>query len=147
VQYKHDTGESPTDDSVKPRYKVVNSGSTTVQLSQLKIRYWFTKEPTANLQFWCDFATLGCSTIVKNAASGAWSPVTSTANYYWDVGFTSGTLAPGANTGEIVMRTHADNWAAFNENNDFSYANWTTYTPRTQIGLYLNGTLVWGVVP
>jgi hypothetical protein len=147
VRYKHDTGESPTDDSVKPRYQVVNSGTTTVQLSQLKIRYWFTKEPSGNLQFWCDYATLGCSNIVTNAASGAWSPVTSTANYYWDVGFTSGTLAPGANTGEIVMRTHADNWAAFNENNDFSYANWTTYTPRTQVGLYLNGTLVWGVAP
>jgi hypothetical protein len=147
VQYKHDAGESPTDNSIKPRFQVVNSGTSAVQLSQLKIRYWFTKEPAGAFQTWCDFATLGCGSIVNNAGSGAWSPVKSTANYYWDVGFTGGTLNPGQSTGEIVVRSNVDSWANFNEWNDFSYADWTTYTPRTQIGLYLNGTLVWGTVP
>src|SRR6185312_10846321 len=75
---------------------------------------------------------------------------TSTADSYLQVGFAdgAGSLAPGANSGVIQTRFNASNWSRYNQTNDFSWsAQATSLRPYSNVGLYLNGTLVWGTEP
>jgi hypothetical protein len=68
---------------------------------------------------------------------------------YIEYGFTpsAGSLAAGANSGEIESRFANSDWAALNEANDYSIGTNKTYADNTAITLYRNGVLIWGTEP
>lgn len=131
---------------------IVSIGTTSVPLSQLKMRYWFTADnggtPVAPQN--CDFvdATAGgsCSNVTMQMVS---IPARPNANTYWEVGINSGTLAPGGNAGEIQIRFHVGN--SFDNQvhtNDYSWSSTqTTLLDWNKVTLYNNGVLVWGIEP
>ena len=52
------------DSQMKPHFNLVNSGTDSVALTDVTIRYWFTKEAGAMQQeFWCDYALMNCTAI------------------------------------------------------------------------------------
>jgi len=76
------------------------------------------------------------------------SPLTK-ADTYLEIGFTSGTLAAGGQTGALMAAFHGTNWMAFNLANDYS-ANMATTSLKDAptVTLYdQNGNLVWGTEP
>jgi hypothetical protein len=147
VQYK--AGDTITgDNQFKPYFNIVNTGSTAVALSSLKIRYYLTKESGGDLVFNCDWAQLGCANIAGTFV--AISPAKTNADTYLEIGFTTaaGSIAAGGSSGEIQTRNNKSDWTNFNESNDYSFdATKTSFADWSRVALYQNGTLVWGVAP
>src|SRR5262249_13651744 len=139
---------TPNDNQIKPHIQLVNTGFTDIPLSQVKIRYWFTKESASPEQGWIDYAQIGASKITLAFAS---PPIAvASADRYLEVGFTStaGTLLAGASTGEIQLRFNKTDWSNYTEANDASYdGTRTDYQPSTTITAYRNGLLLWGEEP
>ncbi|MFE9815309.1 glycoside hydrolase family 6 protein [Streptomyces sp. NPDC005773] len=144
VQYKN-TDSSATDNQIRMGLQLVNTGSTAVDLSTVKLRYWFTPEAGAStFGTSCDWAVIGCGNLthsVKTNGSAAG------ASHYLEVSFGSGTLAAGASTGEIQMRLNKSDWSNFNEADDYSRSTSTSYADAAKVGLYVTGALAWGTAP
>ncbi|MFF8537537.1 glycoside hydrolase family 6 protein [Streptomyces sp. NPDC015532] len=145
AQYKNNDS-STSDNGIRPGLKLVNGGSGAVDLSKVTIRYWFTGESSsAGYQTFCDWAQLGCST-VKTSVSAV-SPSRTGADHYLEVGFTSGSLAVGADSGDLQLRLAKSDWSAFDESNDYSRGAGTSYADAAKVTVYVSGTLVWGTEP
>ncbi|GHO42447.1 hypothetical protein KSX_06100 [Ktedonospora formicarum] len=139
---------SPTDNAIRPYLQVVNTGQNSINLSDITLRYWFTNDGSVGQSYWCDYAQINCANI--NGRFVAVSPTRSQADYYLEVNFKTGagTLAPGANTGEIQNRFSKNDWSNFNEANDYSYnQTMTNYGAWTKVTAYYQGKLIWGAEP
>jgi len=144
AQYKSMDG-SPTDNSIKPGLQLVNTGSSSVDLSTITVRYWFTQETGATtFSTPCYWANIGCGSV--NSSVVAVTPRTG-ADSYLLVGFQPYTLAAGASSGEIQMGINKTDWSNFNKVDDYSYGSGTSYIDWTKVTVYQNGTLIWGTEP
>lgn len=139
---------APDDNQIKPQIEIVNKSSSTINLSDVTVRYWYTIDGSQMQTYWCDYATIGCNNITGKFVPV--SPARPGADYYLQVGFTSsaGNLAPGASTGEIQNRFNKNDWSKYDETNDYSYiGSDTSYTVSTKVTVYYQGKLVWGTEP
>jgi peptidoglycan/xylan/chitin deacetylase (PgdA/CDA1 family) len=134
--------------SISFSLQVKNNGATTLNLSTVKVRYWYTSDGTQGQTFSCDYAQLGSSnitgTIVKISGTA------STANNYFEMGFASGagSLAAGASTGDIQIRIFKTNYSSFSQSNDYSFnAGLTAYGQNTKVTGYVSGALAFGTEP
>jgi endoglucanase len=146
--YKVGDPGAPKDNQIKPQFEVVNVGNTSINLSDVTIRYWYTIDTNQPQNYWCDYATVGCGNITGKFVSLAIARPG--ADTYLEVGFTggAGSLAPGANTGEIQNRFSKTDWSNYDETDDYSYnGSLTTFTLWTKVGIYYKGALVWGTEP
>ncbi|MFJ6793971.1 glycoside hydrolase family 6 protein [Streptomyces sp. NPDC091268] len=144
VQYKT-TDSSPTDNQIRMALQLVNTGSTAVDLSTVKLRYWFTPEAgSSTFGTSCDYAVIGCGTLTHSVKAAG--PAAG-ASHYLEVSFGSRTLAAGASTGEMQLRLNKSDWSNFNEVDDYSRSASTSFTDAAKIGAYVNGTLSWGTAP
>ncbi|CAM4474153.1 glycoside hydrolase family 44 protein [Paenibacillus tarimensis] len=124
---------------IKPHFNIRNTGTKPVNLSDLKIRYYFSKDSSASMNAWIDWAQVGGSNINRTFADD-----------YVELSFTpgAGTLAAGGQTGDIQLRMAKNDWSNFDESNDYSFdPAKTSYTNWDKVTLYHNGTLVWGIEP
>jgi Cellulose binding domain/Cellulase (glycosyl hydrolase family 5) len=147
VQYKAaDTNAG--DNQIKPHLNIINTGSSPVAMTELKVRYWYTIDGDKPQTYNCDYATKGCANItgtfvkLANARTGA--------DYYLEVGFTTGagTIAAGGQSGEIQNRFNKTDWSNYTETGDYSFdPTKTGFTDWTHVTLYRNGVLVWGTEP
>ena len=138
----------PTDNQIVPDFNIANASNTTVALSELTIRYWFTVDGERPQNFWCDWARIG-SDNVTGEFHRLGIPLAE-ADYYLEVGFTAGAgfIPAGSSTGEIQCRFAKDNWTDYNENDDYSYnQSQTSFAESERITLYRDGVLVWGNEP
>ncbi|MFF1272626.1 cellulose binding domain-containing protein [Streptomyces marokkonensis] len=148
VQYRTGSGGATADQS-EPWLKVRNTGSAPVQLSQVKIRYYFKADaPNATYRFACSWAVKGCSVIT--GTFGTLAHPTSTADRYLEIGFTpsAGSLAPGADTGDMQLRFHRSDWQTLRQSDDYSFgATRTSYADWDKVTAQLAGATVWGTAP
>ncbi|MGW6552638.1 cellulose binding domain-containing protein, partial [Streptomyces sp. NPDC055051] len=86
VQYRTSASGATADQS-EPWLKVRNTGTSAVQLSQVKIRYYFKADsPNATYRFACSWAVKGCSVIT--GTFGTLANPTANADRYLEIGFT-----------------------------------------------------------
>ncbi|MNN02725.1 Exoglucanase-2 precursor [compost metagenome] len=147
VQYRtNDT--SANDNQIRAHFKVINNGDEAISLSNVKLRYYYTIDGDKAQQFNCDYAVVGSSNVsgsfvkLNTAVTGA--------DYYLEISFgpNAGTLAPGADSGEIQIRINKSDWSNYAEADDYSRdANKSSYTDWEKVSAYLNGSLVWGLEP
>ncbi len=147
VQYKAaDTNAG--DNQVKPHLNIVNTGSSAVPLSELKVRYWYTIDGDKPQTYNCDYAVVACANVTGTFVKLA--TARTGADYYLEVGFTSGagSIAAGGQSGEIQNRFNKTDWSNYNETGDYSFdPTKTAFTDWTHVTLYRNGVLVWGTEP
>ncbi|GAA3200036.1 cellulose binding domain-containing protein [Nonomuraea roseoviolacea subsp. carminata] len=135
LQYRT-SAPGPTTAQSEPWFKLFNDGTTTVQLSQVKIRYYLTGAET--YRFACSWAVVGCSTVTGTFVRQ------SGADQYMEVGFTSGALAPGTNTADLQLRFYRSDWQNFVQNDDYSYGSQTSYADWDKVTVHVGGRLAWG---
>ena len=134
------------DNQIKPVLNLVNTGDTPVDLSTVTVRYWFSGEAgAASYTTWCDWSPLGCGTVTHRVVA-AGTPKAG-ADHHLDVGFTGGTLAPGAATGDIQLRLNKTDWSNFDEADDYSHGTGTSYADAPKIAVRIGGALAWGIEP
>ncbi|MEU4266781.1 cellulose binding domain-containing protein [Streptomyces sp. NPDC026092] len=145
VQYRQ---SATGGDQVEPWFKVVNSGSSSVPLSQVKLRYYFKADAGASYTYACSWAVKGCANLT--GTFGTLANPTATADRYLEVGFTAGagSLAPGADTGDMQLRFHRSNWQPLNQSDDYSFGpTQTTYANWSKVTATVGGVQVWGTAP
>ncbi|WP_344843099.1 cellulose binding domain-containing protein [Nonomuraea dietziae] len=133
LQYKN-SSTTPTTAQAEPWFQLLNDGASAVPLAQVKIRYYLTG--TETYRFACSWAVVGCSTVTGTFGNG-----------YLEVGFTSGTLAPGGNTRDLQLRFHRADWQSFDQSDDYSFGVQTGYADWEKAAVYVNGQLAWGRPP
>jgi len=128
--------------------KVFNTGTNPIDLTTITMRYWYTIDNPAVQLAICEFATLGCPSIGFNFTTVA--PARPNANEYIEVGFIGGgTLAPGADSGEIQFGMHdSADVQTYIQTNDYSFqSTGAVFVDAPSITAYVNGVLAWGVEP
>ena len=146
--YKVGNPGGATINQIMPQLELSNTGKSSVDLSEVTIRYWYMLDIQQPQSYWCDYAAVGCANISGSFVS--LSSLRSKANTYLEIRFTNGAgnLAPGANSGEIQNRFNKDDWSNYQQAHDYSYEGpATTFTVSTRITVYYKGTLVWGSEP
>lgn len=131
VQYRT-SDTSPTDSQIRMGLQVVNTGQSAVNLADVKLRYWFTPDGSSAVNSTCDWAQLGCGGVTHTVEQASGSAPG--ASHYVEVGFASGSLAPGAATGEIQLRLNKADWSTFDESDDYSRSTSTGFTDHAKIG-------------
>ncbi|MEV8086478.1 cellulose binding domain-containing protein [Streptomyces nigra] len=148
VQYRT-SATGATTDQAEPWLKVRNTGSGGLPLSSVKVRYYFKADAAGTAyRFACSWAVKGCANITGTFGTPA-NP-TPTADRYLEIGFTAGagTLAPGADTGDMQLRFHRADWQTLRQSDDYSFgAAQTSYTDWAKVTASVAGSTVWGTSP
>ena len=144
---------SATTNSIDPRIMVVNTGDTTLKLSDLKIRYYFTSDSDKSQSFWCDYAEIKGTSGQRNITScvkGSIALFTGTqCDHYIEITFSGSTetLKPGESV-VVQGRFSKEDWSNYTQTNDYSF-NPTArdYTETSKITVYSSGNLIGGIEP
>jgi hypothetical protein len=121
--------------------KIVNTGTTTIQLNTVNVRYWYTLDGTGAQSGTCASAAHPCTVAFQSA-----TPAKANADEYAVISFGGGTLAPGADTGEIQLSLHGT--GAYMQANDYSFLDsGANFVDRPQLTGYVSGRLLWGTAP
>ncbi|TXK77436.1 cellulase family glycosylhydrolase [Paenibacillus sp. N3.4] len=145
VQYRA-ADTNVNDNQIKPHFNIKNNGTTAVNLSDLRIRYYFTKDGTQAMNAWIDWAQIGGTNIQITFVSATGINT----DTYVELSFTSGagSIPAGGQSGDIQLRMSKTDWSNFNESNDYSFdGSKTSFTNWDKVTLFQNGTLVWGIQP
>ena len=144
VQYKTSTPASAGE--AEPWFKIVNTGSGALALNQVTLRYYFTADTSGPYVFACAWAVVSCSTITGTI--GTLATPTATADHYLQVSFAGGSIAPGADSGDVQLRLYRQDWQNVNQANDYSFNGADTgYAVNTKVAAFVGGSLVFGTAP
>lgn len=147
VQYDCDE-TAPVSNRIKPLFKIYNTGTTSIDIASIKVRYYYTidgeKSQTFKIDYTSGVSASNCvGTFVKMSDSK------NGADYYLELSFKSGsgTIAPGGSI-QVKTRWNKNDWSNYTQTGDYSFdPSITSYTDYTKITGYINGTKVWGIEP
>ena len=140
-----------TDNQMKPHYNIINLGGSAQAMDELTVRY-YTIDGVKAQSYYCDYATIGCGNITSAfvAMDGGGVPEAG-ADYYMEIGFTSGAgslAADGGQSGEIQNRFNKTDYSNISQSNDYSFdPTKLSFADWDHVTLYKNGSLVWGTEP
>lgn len=130
--------------SINPCFKIENTGQLPLNLKNIKLRYYYTKDIEENENFSCDWASIGESNIIAKFTK--MPELQTNADYYFDLDFTNsvGKINPGQ-TIEIQSRIAKIDWSQMNQLNDYSFnAIADNYVDWDKVSVYIGNSLVWG---
>jgi hypothetical protein len=133
--------------TINTNIQIKNTGNVPVSYADITVRYWFTADGNAPLQYSIDYARLGAS-----AVTGAFTKLPaprSGADAYFEFSLlpSAGALYPLCSTGNIQYRIMKTDWSAFDQQNDYSYAASRSLTENNRITVYYKEQLIAGVEP
>lgn len=145
VQMSNGTTSEDTN-GITPRFKIFNTGTENIKLSDVKIRYYYTIDGEKDQNFWCDWASIGSSNVTGTFVK--LSTAKTGADYYLEIGFTQGAgeLAPGASI-DVQGRFSKVDWTNYNQNDDYSFSGSQDYADWSKVTGYISNTLKWGIEP
>jgi len=138
LQYYNNNANEMTS-NINVSIKLTNNSDSSIRLSDVKIRYYYTIDGEKPQNFACDWSTVGSSNVTGRFAKLPSS--SSSADYYLEIGFTDGAGSLESNTSiDIQTRFWKSDWSNYILNNDYS-------TSSGKIALYVSGKLVSGSEP
>jgi hypothetical protein len=128
--------------------KILNDGDEDIPLSELSLRYWYTRDGDRIQNHWCDYADLGATNV--QAGFRALPRILNGADTCLEIRF--GPRAPvlkaGRTTGEIQHRVAKEDWSNYNQADDYSFApRERGWVDAPHITLYRKEKLIWGTEP
>ncbi|ANY71074.1 xyloglucanase [Paenibacillus sp. BIHB 4019] len=140
-------GTAATTNTLSPKIKLVNTGTSSLNLADVKLRYYYTIDGEQAQSFWCDWSTVGSANVL---ASFVKLPTAVTgADYYVEISFASaaGSVAAGQSI-ELQTRISKNNWSNYTQTGDYSFnSSATSYVDWNKTTGYAAGILQWGVEP
>jgi len=132
--------------SISVNFKITNTGSQSINLSTVKLRYYYTLEGATSQAFQCNYSTVGSANVTGSFYS--LGQTSANADSYLEIGFTgaANTLAPG-NSIDVQTQFNKSNWTNYTQTNDYSFTSSTNYVVWNKVTAYINNTLVWGIEP
>ena len=124
--------------SMRPYIIIYNNSGQDVDMADLKVRYYYTKEGTTEEVLTCFYTAIGPTNIF-----GEFHPELG----YAEIGFTSGagTIKDGGNSGQMQLVLKKTSNGYYDQTNDYSYdPSFTDYAEYDKMTLYYKGKLVWG---
>jgi hypothetical protein len=133
--------------TIHANIQLKNTGNVPVSYADITMRYWFTADGNAPLQYWIDYTPLGTSAI-----TGAFTRLPDLrigADTYLEFSFlpSAGVFYPYCSTGNMQYRITKTDWSAFDQQNDYSYAASLSLTDNNRITVYYKGQLIAGIEP
>ncbi|MRN57257.1 HYR domain-containing protein [Paenibacillus monticola] len=142
-----------TTNTIFPRIIFENTSSSTMQLSNIKLRYYYTIDGEKSQSFYTDYSRVfgSSSRNIQSYITGSFQKTTSKtgSDYYLEISFSSsaGSLKPGEKV-EIQCRFWKSNYSNYTQTNDYSFnASATDYTDTNKITVYSSGNLIAGMEP
>ncbi len=126
--------------SIKPDFYLENTGEEPLELSSLKIRYYYSNEGTGSYEeIHIDWSSAGAANIEKEIVTGSFG---NGQDSYLEIGFKTeaGSLSPG-NGVYVYTRFNNNDWSNYDQSNDRSFKN-----PLNTLVLR-NGEIIWGNPP
>ena len=143
----YNSNTSATTNMIYAQFKLFNTGTGAISLSNVKIRYYYTIDGVKAQSFWCDFSQAGTANVTGTFVT--MSTVKTGADTYLEIGFTSGagTLAAGASI-DIQTRFAKTDWSNYTQTNDYSFnSTATSCVDWNNVTGYVAGSLQWGTEP
>jgi hypothetical protein len=144
VQYRHGGSDAQ---HVRAQFNVVNAGDSPLPLARVTLRYWYTLEGSQPEIFHCDYAAVGCGNVMASFHVADGQPNVS---HYMELRFAqgAGTLAAGAQSGEVQTRWNKTDYSPVDSSNDYSFdATKSQFADWSRVTAYVDGQLRWGVEP
>lgn len=124
-------------------------GGSDVELSRLKIRYYYTADGAASQNFWCDNASAQMNkdpwyAVYTSKVQGNIVPMSQqkeTADCYIEIVFNTTDLLTSDTQLTIATRTAKEDWSNYNQANDFSFG------ANDKIAIYYDNELIVGMEP
>jgi hypothetical protein len=135
--------ENDRTNTLFPRYILTNTGNTAINLSDVKIRYYYTNEGKKPQNFWCDWSSADARNVTGRFAENGFQ--SDTADCFCETGFTGGAglLQPGKSV-EIHTRIAKKDWSDYRQFNDYSFTGSQKYITWDKVAVLINGELFWG---
>jgi len=132
--------------TINPLFKLINNTKNNINLSDIRIRYYFTADSEIKQNFWCDWCSAGTSNVFGDFIK--LKTPKANADQYIEIGFRddSGIIKPNE-TVEIQIRFSKDNWTEYIQSNDYSFNPSKEYLTSDKITLHLKGNLIFGKEP
>ena len=133
--------------TISPWFRLYNTGTSDIKLSEVQIIYYYTAEGEAKESFWCDWSSVGSSKVTGSFAKMS-TPMIG-ADSYIQIGFKNG--AKSIKSGEYVelqCRYAKSDWSNYNQLNDYSFnCNSDDFAVWDKATVYVNNALIWGTEP
>lgn len=143
----YNNNTSSTNNSISMSIRITNTGSSNLDLSAVKMRYYYTADDTGTQFSDVNYAGVGIANVTATTAS--LSPAYTNADYYAEIGFSSnaGYLSAGVST-LLMVNIKNPNWYNYTQTNDYSFnSSASTYTASNYVTGYFNNNLVCGIEP
>lgn len=143
----YNTNRNDVSNTISPDFKLINTGEVPIDLSKVKIRYYFMLGGEAPQNFWCDWSSAGTANVTGSFIRNP-NPMVG-ADTFLEIGFNenTGLLAAGQNV-EIKTRFARTRWENFLQSDDYSYnPSSTSYEDWSSVTVYFDGEPVWGEEP
>ncbi|MEK4854843.1 cellulose binding domain-containing protein, partial [Paenibacillus sp. FSL H7-0756] len=144
---------SSVTNTIFPRISFENTSKSTLQLSSIKLRYYYTIDGEKFQSFYADYARVAGSNtrVIQSYVTGSFQKTTGKtgSDYYLEIGFTSGagSLKPGESV-EIQCRFWKSDFSNYYQTNDYSFNGLATgFTDTSKITAYSYGNLIAGMEP
>lgn len=130
-------------------YKIISRSSEPIELSRIKIRYYYTNDNNREQIMECDnFQDETGTNRERKAVTATFYPLSETSsnmNYFCETGFdeTAGKLNPDGFI-RIDTRIHSTDWSNYDFSNDYSYNASDEFIYWDKVEVYIDGELVWG---
>ena len=97
---------------IQVHLNILNNSAETIDMADLRIRYYYNKESATPEVMNIDYAMFGSSNVLYTFAEN-----------YVELSFTTGagTIISGNSSGEIQIRFHKTDWSPYDQSNDYSF--------------------------
>lgn len=130
---------------VAPKFCIMNPTSKTLDLTDVKIRYYYTIDGDEPQTFSCDYTPLGDGNVTGEFVK--MDNPTTDADYYLEISFKAGKLEP-EECFYFSTRFWKTDWSDFDLSNDYSYnEGGGDYEDWSKVTAYVKDKLEWGIEP